>query len=159
MFGNFAPTYYLRPIEKFYFMKHFNTLMFPRFLVLLVSVIPFISCKKSNDPPPPPKTITGLWVGTASNGSSTIPSYSLSISPGGKITFEWSASGQEQFGAGTWTLSGSDFTANVTGLYGSNVGVQQTLTAKFNSQSGVLSDGKYKVTSTDTGTFSVSKVE
>ena len=140
-------------------MKHFKTIPF---IVLIGLIAFFSSCKKSNDSPPAPKNVQGLWIGTASNANTTSP-YSLSINPGGKVTFEWSSSGQEQFGAGTWTLVGSDFTATLTTLYGfpSNVGVQQTLTAKFDSKAGTLSDGKYKNASpsTESGTFAVTKVE
>jgi len=143
-------------------MKKFKT---PVFITLIALSSCFISCKKSNDSPPAPKTIQGLWTGTASNASSSIPDYTLSINQGGKITYEWTApgSGQEQFGAGTWTLVGTDFTANLTGIYGiqSNVGVHQTLTAKFDSKSGKLTNGTYTTAppATDTGTFAVSKVE
>ena len=136
--------------------------MLSQFLILTISVIPFISCEKSNDTPPAQHTIQGLWVGNISNANSS-QFYALSIKPDGKVTFEGFSSGQEQFGAGTWTLVESDFSANVTTLYGfqSNIGVQQTLTAKFDKNSGILSDGKYtiKSPSTGSGTFSVTKVK
>ena len=148
--------------SKSYFMKLFKTVVLSQFLLLTISLIPFTSCNKSNDTPSAQHTIQGLWIGNAANASSS-PFYALSIKPDGKITFETIASGQEQFGAGTWTLVGSDFSANVTTLYGfqANIGTQQTLTAKFDSKSGVLSEGKYRNTSpaNDSGTFSVTKVE
>src|SRR6188474_13118 len=98
-------------------MKQFKTVVLSQFLLLTISIIPFTSCNKSNDTPSAQHTIQGLWIGNAANASSS-PFYALSIKPDGKITFETIASGQEQFGAGTWTLVGSDFSANVTTLYG-----------------------------------------
>ena len=143
-------------------MKQTKTFLLS-FVILITLLAAFNSCKKSNDPAPPVQhTIEGLWIGTITNASASEP-YNLSIKPDGKITFESIISGQEQFGAGTWTLSGSNFSANVTTLYGvqSNVGVQQRLTATFNSSSGALTNGQFTNTSpaNDSGTFSVTEVE
>jgi len=143
-------------------MKLFKTVVISQFLLLTISVIPFTSCNKSNDAPSQ-HTIQGLWIGNISNANSS-QFYALSIKPDGKVTFEGFTSGQEQFGAGTWTLVGADFSANVTTLSGfqSNIGTQQTLTAKFDSKAGLLSEGKWLITSPSsggTGTFSVTKVE
>ena len=131
-------------------------------LALIAFLTSFSSCKKSNDAPPPTVeyNIQGLWVGTVANATAS-EFYSLSIKPDGKITFESIIGSQEQFGAGTWTLVGSNFSAHVTSLYGlpSNVGVQQTLTAKFDTKTGLMSEGKYVNTSpaNDSGTFILTK--
>jgi hypothetical protein len=143
-------------------MKRVKTPVLLQFIALIALATSFSNCNKSNDAPPAPKSIDGLWVGSVSNATSS-QFYSLSIKPDGKITFEGIISGQEQFGAGTWTLDGSDFSANVTTLYGvqSNIGVQQLLTAKFDAKTATLANGKYKNTNpaNDSGTFILSKVE
>jgi hypothetical protein len=115
-------------------------------------------CEKS-DGDSNTSSIQGLYVGSVANSTSS-QFYALSIKADGKLTFEGFTDNQEQFGAGTWTLQGSTFTATVTTVYGfaSNVGVQQTLNATYSN--GVLS-GTYQITSpvADSGTFSVTEVD
>ena len=143
-------------------MKFARRMDLLKVIALLALITTLYSCEKSEDVTNIQRKIQGLWVGTIANSSSS-QFYSLSIKPDGKLTFEGFTSNQEQFGAGTWTLEGSDFRANVTTLYGiqSNVGVQQLLTAKFNTSTGQISEGKYVNTSpaNDSGTFSLTKVE
>jgi hypothetical protein len=125
-------------------------------------VLSLNSCKKDSTAPTN-YSIEGLWTGTSENATSGPQFYSLSIKPGGTITFEGIGANQQHFGTGTWTLNGTAFTASVTTLYGisSNVGTKQTLTADFNASTGTLSNGKYVniPPATGSGTFSVTEVK
>ena len=131
-------------------------------LVTIVALFPMSGCKKDTTPAPGPKSIEGLWIGTIANATSGPQFYSLSIKPDGKLTFDGMGGNQQHLGIGTWTLTGTTFTASVTTVYGlsSNIGVKQTLTAVFNSSTGTLSSGTWQNTSTvtDSGTFAVTKV-
>jgi hypothetical protein len=146
-------------------MKIFKPSVIFSAYVIAILFMSLSSCEKNDDTTKPVETpnytIQGLWTGTITNASSS-QFYSLSIKPDGSLTFEGFSSGQEQFGAGTWTLTGSDFVANVKTLYGfpNNVGVQQKLTAKFDTTTGKFTDGKCVNTSssTDAGTFSLTEV-
>lgn len=109
-------------------------------------------------------SINGLWSGTIQDATSVPQPYNLSIKADGTISFEGIALNQEHFGVGTWTLTDSILTCNITTLYGLsyNVGIKQTLTAVFNNKTGILSSGKwidiYPNTATSSGTFMVKKV-
>ncbi|MEO6290743.1 MAG: hypothetical protein ABIO76_12515 [Ginsengibacter sp.] len=131
------------------------------FLIVVLIVLSLNSCKKDNDPPPT-YHIEGLWTGTIENETSGPQFYSLSIKPGGTLTFDGIGAGQQHLGIGTWSLNGNTFTSFVTTVYGisTNVGVKQTLTAEFNNRNGTLI-GTWENTSpaNDSGTFSLTKVK
>ena len=73
----------------------------------------FVSCSKDNDstPPVPTDSIEGVWQGKYGydNESPSI-NYIFNIKPGGVIE-ELNSSGASK-GSGTWTLSGTEFTAH-----------------------------------------------
>lgn len=139
--------------------RHYSTLL------IICTLFFSTGCSKTetttSNPVTTTYTITGLWTGVIANATVS-QFYSLSIKNDGKLTFEGYDGSVEQFGIGTWTLSGSTFTANLVTLYGysSNAGVRQQITATFNSSTGTLTAGKYQNTTgaSDSGTFTVTKV-
>ena len=115
------------------------------------------SLTKAND------HIHGVWAGTASNATITIP-YFLTLKPDGTCSFEGiSAGNQEDFGIGTWTLNGSALTCSLTTLYGleTNIGVKQTVTGMFDGSALTLTGLTWTdiAPATDQGTFSLTKTE
>jgi hypothetical protein len=138
-------------------------------LSLAVSVILFNSgCKKNSDPITPPTptvnhNIQGVWAGTASNATITIPYY-LTIKADGTCSFEGISAGNvENFGTGTWTLTGTAFTCQLTTLYGvtNNIGIKQNITGVFDTKAGTLTSLTWNDIdgATDQGTFLLIKAQ
>jgi hypothetical protein len=147
-------------VMKLSFCKHVSILVLIASVVLLNS-----GCTKNSDLPPimiPVKhNIQGVWVGTASNATITIPYY-LTIKPDGTCSFEGISTGNvENFGTGTWTLTGTAFTCRLTTLYGvsNNIGINQTVTGVFDTKAGTLTSLTWNDISpaTDQGTFTLAK--
>jgi len=136
--------------------------------ILAVSVILFnTSCKKSAVTPTHPVisyTVQGLWAGTASNNAAITIPYFLTVKSDGTCSFEGiSAGNEEDFGVGTWTLSGTAFTASLNTLYGvpGNIGIMQTVTGTFDSIKGTLTSLTWQdlPSATDHGTFTLKKTQ
>lgn len=137
-------------------------------LALTMSVILFNSgCKKSSVSPTHPDSVykvQGLWGGTATNSTTITIPYFLTVKPDGTCSFEGiSAGNEEDFGVGTWALSGTAFTASLTTLYGvpGNIGIMQNVTGTFNSKAGTLTSLTWQDLpgATDHGTFTLTKTQ
>ncbi len=103
--------------------------------------------------------ITGTWAGTygVTGGSITDTSaYVFYISTANRIVTQSSPGGE--FATGTWALSGTNFTALTTGVYGTS-GLKQSITATYDSTAGTLI-GTYQNAGTSTsGYFNLKRVE
>lgn len=136
-------------------------ILYKKWLSLCLISLSIFGCKKDTIQPTT-YSIQGLWLGTIADAVSGPQDYSMSIRPGGKVTFEAVNANQEHFGVGTWVLDGTSLTCNVTTLYGLsfNVGTKQTFTATFDSANGTLTAGKWVNTSpaNNSGTFALTRV-
>lgn len=142
-------------------MKSIASFIVKSSLFVTVILLSF-GCSKTDNNNNATKRIEGLYIGTSQN-SQEGAAYNLVIRPGGTLTFYGFARATHIFGVGTWTRSGNDFNARVETIYGPPdfVGIQQVLTAKFDPNSGELTECKYVNTSgaAGTGTFTISKVQ
>jgi hypothetical protein len=150
----------LEQIKKKVIMK--KGLLHTVLLPLLSLVFLFLSCTKESKQPATTYNLQGLWVGSIKSATTIDQPYSLSIKSDGTLLFHGIANNVHHFGTGTWVLAGSTLTCNVTTTCGVsfNVGVQQRLTAEFNSTTGVLSSGTWTNTnaSANSGTFQLTEV-
>ncbi|MES2108069.1 MAG: hypothetical protein V4577_04950 [Bacteroidota bacterium] len=135
-------------------------------LAIATSAILFGSgCKQGEIPPPIPVTehhILGVWAGTATNATETIP-YFLTLKPDGTCSFEGITAGSvENFGAGTYSVSNGTVTATLVTLYGvsTNIGVKQSVKGTFDSKAGTLTSLTWEdiAGATDHGTFKLEKL-
>jgi hypothetical protein len=109
--------------------------------------------------------IVGEWVGTFHiDGTATanLFYYKLEIRADSTVYTTGESGlydGNTTYAAGPWKLLGTAFSASVTALDSSHTNVQ-TLTANYDSTSGILGNGVYiDVTgSTQTGTFTLTRV-
>jgi hypothetical protein len=138
-------------------------------LLLLLTTLTFISCKKdSDDTTPTNHTIQGLWVGTYTvPGGGPVPAgtqfyYSFSIYPDGTASYKSKgyyngSSDYITFANGTWTLTGTQFNYTVTTINIPGGGAQQTQSgsATFNSSTGTLTNGVFVG---NTATWTMTKV-
>ena len=107
--------------------------------------------------------IVGLWIGTfiANNEpqAGTLY-YSADIRANGSIlTHNLGADGNTYYNEGTWTLSGTAFSATITCTTVPYKGVVENLTAIYDKDNGTLSPGAWEtVGAIATGTFSLSRI-
>lgn len=135
------------------------------FFVILVFIVTNFSCKKDPDIQTP-ESIHGLWIGTYTvDGQPGVGQqyFSFVIKPDGTLINDTKSAGQQHLNIGNWTLSGNSFSVTTLCVYGhsSNIGVQETHTATFDSNNGTFTNGiwKNKPPLTGSGTFSISKVQ
>jgi hypothetical protein len=107
--------------------------------------------------------IVGLWVGTLTainEPQAGTLYYSFDIRSNGSIlTQSLGADGNSYYSEGTWTLSGTAFSATITSTTLSNKGVVQQLTAIYNKDNGTLSSGVWgTVGAIANGTFSLARI-
>lgn len=127
------------------------------------AILFFSSCTKTVTNPAPVPTIVGLWVGTltANNEPGAGPLYySLDIKSDSTILSQGlGANGNTYYAAGTWSLSGSTFSATITSTTLSNKGVVQNLSATYNQDEGTLSAGTWETVGANAiGTFSLNRI-
>lgn len=136
--------------------------------LFILSLVLVGSCQKDDPTPDPDPTttysVTGLWQGVSSSGGNSAP-FNLSVKTDGTCTCEGISPGtQENLGYGTWSLVESKFTFNIKWVYGysTNINLQVTNTATFNTSNGTITGGVYHAVSpsgaTNDGTFSLTKV-
>jgi hypothetical protein len=128
------------------------------FVLATLTVLTFQICGCKKDCPAPTATypIQGLWEGTYTVGAGNpVPAgtsfyLSLSISPGGKVSYKGKgyyngSSDYITFADGTWTLNGTAFAFNVTTINYALGNPQQTQTgtATYNSSDGTLTSGQF----------------
>ena len=144
--------------------KLFNTPL-STVLIALVIILSQVSCEKDNDQDPNTDTypIEGLWIGTYTvNGQPGLGNqyYSFVIKPDGTLIQDGKAANQQAICIGTWTLTGTNFSANFTSIWGvSGVGVVQNVTANWDNK-GHLTSGVWSnpPPGTGSGTFTMSRV-
>jgi hypothetical protein len=107
--------------------------------------------------------IVGLWIGTltANNEPEAGTLYnSFDIRANGSIlTRNLGADGNTYYNEGTWTLSGTTFSATTTCITAPYQGVVENLTATYNKDDGTLSSGTWEtVGAVATGTFSLARI-
>jgi len=137
---------------------------FALLLMVISSVLFGSGCKQGDIPSPVPVTehkILGVWAGTASNATETIP-YFLTLKPDGTCSFEGISAGNvENFGIGTYLVSAGAVTANLVTLYGvsTNIGVKQAVKGTFDIKAGTLTSLTWEdiFGATDHGTFKLAK--
>lgn len=134
-------------------------------LSVLVSLsVLLASCKKDTNPPTT-NNVQGLWVGTFQNTVTPATPFSMSIKADGTVIHESMAASIQHFSSGTWTLSGTTFTASTTCIYGwsGNIGVKQTYTATFDPSTGTLTNGQwaniFPPAAINSGTYLLTKVK
>lgn len=134
-------------------------------LTLLISLsILAASCKKETNPPTT-NNVQGLWIGSYQNTTTPAANFTMSIKADGTVTHEGMAASIQHFSSGTWTLTGTNFTASTTCIYGwsGNIGVKQFYTATFDPSTGTLSSGTwaniYPPAAVNSGTFILTKVK
>jgi hypothetical protein len=140
-------------------------------LVLLTSLISlvFLLTNCSKDSPAPvvakvnPHPIVGLWIGLSQvDGQPQLGSayYSFDIRSDDSILVQGqgASDGLTYYGAGTWSISGTTFTATSHILNLGQTGVVQTVTAKYDSTAGTLSAGTWQNNSSTSGTFVLQRV-
>ncbi|MEO6961033.1 MAG: hypothetical protein ABIY90_03650 [Puia sp.] len=137
-------------------------------LILVSSILIFSSCTKTVTNPAPVPTvdtliirdtlvirdtialqelhpIVGLWIGSQipGDGSTTIPLYySFNIKSNNTILVAGSgADGNTYYAIGTWSLTGTSFTATITVSNLSQAGAKQNISATYNSNDGTLTSG------------------
>ncbi len=135
--------------------------------VFSISMILFqFSCSKNTiaqTNTPVKYTIEGLWAGTyLSNGSSLSQFISLSIKQDGNFICDSKGAGNQYLSVGTWNLSGTNFTADLTNVW-SQIGstnISQHFTATYDSTTGKIANGTWTNTTlfSGTGTFDVTEV-
>ena len=112
------------------------------------------SCSKSSDSPANP--IVGLWIGTFTSPQLTAGKnlyYSFDIRTDGSLLSQGLGNdGNTYYSNGTWALSGTSFTATITGQNLSQAGAIQNVTATYNSSAGTLT-GQLVLASNSTQTF------
>ena len=127
----------------------------------------FSECKKETTVVQPviPQTypIVGLWNGTqiAPDGSAIDTLfYSFTIQPDNTLqVVGMGGDGTTYYSAGKWALSGTSFTGLITVTNFSQAGVQQTLSATYDSTAGTLSAGVVKTVNVNfTGSFSLTRI-
>ena len=122
------------------------------------------SCSKDDTAQPTTHSVQGLWSGTLQHASAPSSQFTMSIKGDGTATYENIILGTQQFCSGTWTLSGTTFTCNTVCIYGlpGNVGVKQTFTAEFNTNSNTLGSGQwvntFPASTANSGTFTLNTV-
>jgi hypothetical protein len=130
-------------------------------LSLFAVLLAFFSCSKSNSTPANP--IVGLWIGTVTY--SVAPSagnlyYSFDLRADSSILFQGlGADGNTYYASGNWSLSGTSFTATITGTNLSNAGVVINVTATYNKTGTLIGN---QVVATDTsaiGSFMLNRVD
>jgi len=123
-------------------------------LFAAVALTGFISCKKDKDAVSNKQaTIEGVWVGTyVNNASGNSFFYSFNIKPGGIIE-ELNSSGQK-LGQGTWELENNILSAHYQWNSSSKYSV---LCAFYKDQGKLLGDWSYGNSSTDGGTWQMTK--
>lgn len=94
------------------------------FLLAILTLTLFASCKKDKTDPVYP--IEGLWLGKYGNGTAAPASgYSMVVESGGKITVaDGTSISTSSKGYGTWTLTGTVFTATYTYTGGSTFSIK-----------------------------------
>jgi hypothetical protein len=135
--------------------------------VLIGSLVTgFASCtKEDDDPVEVENTIQGLWIGSYTvNGQPGLGQqyFSLVFKPDGGIIYEGKAGGQQHLNVGTYTLTGGNFVATTTCVYGlaQNIGVQQEITGEFDKATGTIRNGQWKsLNPAGTGNFVVEEIE
>jgi hypothetical protein len=110
------------------------------FSILLFST----SCEKSTDKPSYP--IVGLWIGTYDviEGSEPATSlyYSYDLRSDSSILMQGlGADGNTYYGTGTWSLTDTAFSANISTTNLSQEGVVQHVNAVYHKKNGTLSSG------------------
>jgi hypothetical protein len=133
------------------------------FVLATLAVLTFqiSGCKKDCPVPTTTYTVQGLWIGTYSaNGLSGASFYSFIVYPDGTlVTRSKGFDGNYYYTSGSWTLSGTDFTATVVSFVTPGVNpVTQSIKTTY-SNTGVMTNGIWKdVINTNgtplTGTFS-----
>ncbi len=147
-------------MRKITFMK-----ISPLTTIILLSLVAFCSCSKSNTTPSDPVVthdtvvsiirdtivsapkngIVGLWIGSQipNDGSTTVPLYySFEIKSDGTLLVQGEgADGNTYYSVGTWSLTGTAFTATITVSNFSIAGAKQNITAVYDSTSGKLTSG------------------
>ena len=115
------------------------------------------SCKKESNPT---HQITGLWEGTYTCCSQPALYFSFTVYPDGTLTYKSKGINNETFYAsGTWSLSGSAFTYDVTTLNTPGGPSHQVGSATYSS-AGTLTNGINTDVDTDVaGIFSMNKVK
>jgi hypothetical protein len=155
-------------------------------LILLSALLGFSSCTKTVTNPAPAPTvdtliikdtlvirdtillhdlnpIVGLWVGTltANNEPGTGNLYcSFDIRADGSIlTQNLGTDGNTYYNEGSWTLSGTTFSATTTCTTAPFKGVVENYTATYNKDNGTLSAGAWEtVGAIATGTFTLARI-
>jgi hypothetical protein len=153
-------------------------------VILFAFAICAISCSKNNqDAPSPPvvthdtvvvithdtivtkpsNSIVGLWIGTltAINEPQAGPlQYTFDIRSDSTIlTASEGADGNTYYSAGTWSLSGTAFSATITSTTATNKGVVQYLIAVYSQTNATLSSGIWgNALGNASGTFSLNRV-
>lgn len=141
-------------------MKTSKLLLFAS-LALALS-LGFLACEKEHEPKPE-KTypIAGLWIGTYTVHDPSIGEqyFSFVIKPDGGLIVDSKGDDQQHLAIGTWSVTGTTFTAEYTYVYGiaSNVSVTQTATAEWDA-TGKLTGTWMNVSPEDSGTFKMERV-
>ena len=156
------------------------------FLFLLSAILVFSSCTKTITNPAPVPTvdtliikdtlvirdtillhdlnpIVGLWIGTLTANNEPAAGtlyYSFDIRANGSIlTQSLGADGNTYYNEGTWTLSGTAFSATTTCTTVPYKGAVEKLTAIYDKENGTLSSGVWEaVGAVASGTFSLSRI-
>lgn len=141
----------------------------PLILILLIGGLAtgFAGCTKEEDDDPVEiqHTIQGLWVGSYTvNGQPGLGQqyFSLVFKPDGGIIYEGKAGNQQHLNVGTYTLTGGNFVATTTCVYGlaQNIGVQQEITGEFDKATGTIRNGQWRsINPAGTGNFIVEEIE
>ena len=107
--------------------------------LFIIGLFFFYSCSKSNSSPGNP--IVGLWIGTYTSPQTQGHNYyySYDIRTDSSILVQGlGADGNTYYANGTWSLSGTSFSATITSQNLSQAGAVQTVTAQYSNNNGVL---------------------
>jgi hypothetical protein len=112
--------------------------------------------------PTPTYPIQGLWIGTYLSTQSPAQAaqyFSFVIKPDGTMLVESIGAAQKYYSAGTWTLTGTSFSAVYTSFSypAGNGPFTQTATATF-VNTGNLNSGAWSNNPTSSGTFTMTRV-
>ena len=107
--------------------------------------------------------IAGLWIGTLTANNEPLAGalyYGAAIRADGSIlTQSQGADGNTYYNEGTWTLSGTTFSATITCTTVPHQGVVENITAIYDKENGTLASGAWEtVGAIATGTFSLSRI-